>query len=118
MPGDMETRVAGLERAMRSGDERAIRMERSIQEMSRILRAATAAGALAKEEDEGARLPGRYWHCAQCNIRLGFQREDTDELRVKYKEFIVVIRPGPASMVKVPCVKCGHDNVIEDARKS
>ena len=121
MASDLEVRVAGLERSALKVDERMRRMGRDLEQAVELIRAATSSGAIAGVEDDGAaptKMAGRYWHCAQCNVRLGFYRDDTEELRVKYKEFVVVIRPGPASVVRIPCVKCGHENTLEDSRKA
>lgn len=119
MSGELENRVAGLERALRTMDERQVRHARDLAQAVKLIQAAAVSrSGQSGEEDLSSRLPGHYWHCVQCNVRLGFQREDTDELRLKYKEFIVTIFPGPASVVEIPCVKCGHRNRIEDTRKS
>mgnify|MGYP003640368713 CR=1 FL=1 len=57
------------------------------------------------------------WGCSNCSARLGIYNKNTDELRVRYKDFVAYVIPGSGSRIMVPCRRCGEQNVLTDIRK-
>ena len=69
-----------------------------------------------EKTDDRAPMRDKVWACANCAARLGLYDESKDQLRVRYKDFVVYITPGKGGMVKVPCRRCGEENILEDTR--
>lgn len=67
--------------------------------------------------DERTPMRDRVWACANCAARLGLYDEGRDQLRVRYKDFVVYVTPGVGGSVKVPCRRCGEENVLRDTRE-
>lgn len=106
-----------------SGD-RIDRLEQIIQEQDTAIHhlfatvQAMGRGQSESEvEDQRAPMRDRVWACANCGARLGLYDEGRDQLRVRYKDFVVYITPGVGGVVKVPCRRCGDENTLEDTRE-
>ena len=70
----------------------------------------------AAASDERAPMRDEIWACANCSARLGLYNRERDEMRVRYKDFLVYVRPGVGGVLRVPCRRCGEDNVLNDTR--
>ena len=70
-----------------------------------------------EETDDRAPMRDKVWACANCAARLGLYNEEKDQLRVRYKDFVVYITPGVGGSVKVPCRRCGEENTLADTRE-
>jgi uncharacterized coiled-coil protein SlyX len=58
----------------------------------------------------------RVWNCEKCNARLGVYDPDSEQLRIKYKDFSLYSVPGKGGSLTVPCRRCAHLNTLEDDR--
>ena len=58
----------------------------------------------------------RVWNCEKCGARLGVYDPDSDQLRIKYKDFSLYSVPGKGGSLTVPCRRCAHLNTLEDDR--
>ncbi len=67
-------------------------------------------------EIERGAMRDQVWACGNCSARLGIYNADTDELRVRYKDFVAYIRPGVGGSIMVPCRRCGERNSLADTR--
>ena len=70
----------------------------------------------APVSEERTPMRDTVWACSNCAARLGLYNKEADEMRVRYKDFVVYIRPGVSGMVKVPCRRCGEENILQDTR--
>jgi len=103
-------------------EERIDTLEKSVVELDNTLGALIQAiPALEKAGEDDAR-PRRssidkVWECTGCGARLGIYNQQTNELRVRYKDFLIYVIPGVGGSTRIPCRRCGHMNVVEDDRK-
>lgn len=125
------TRVAALCgwgcRMAANADARIHRLEVVIDELQAAVQglsgqlamvaAATSNSGGGGDTDEATTMRDTVWSCASCAARLGIYDEKSDELRVRYKDFICYVRPGAGGVVEVPCRRCGQRNRLEDARR-
>lgn len=65
---------------------------------------------------KGGVMRDTVWCCDNCAMRLGIYSPDKDELRVKYKDFVMYVTPGVGGKTSVPCRRCGLINTLEDTR--
>ena len=72
----------------------------------------------ARRDQDPSRMPMRdqVWACQNCGARMGIYDPETDQLRVRYKDFVCYITPGVGGTVKVPCRRCGLENKLADTR--
>lgn len=81
------------------------------------MQAASASGNPSAGEDGDTHpMRDKVWSCTNCAARLGIYDKSTDELRVRYKDFICYVRPGAGGTVEVPCRRCGQRNKLADDR--
>lgn len=66
---------------------------------------------------EKSPMRDEVWGCANCSARLGIYNKATEELRVRYKDFVAYVTPGVGSKIMVPCRRCGEQNILTDVRK-
>ena len=84
---------------------------------------ATVQALKRGDEDSAAtieRAPMRdeIWACSNCSARLGLYNREKDEMRVRYKDFLVYVKPGVGGSLRVPCRRCGEENLLTDTRGS
>jgi len=102
-------------------EERIDLLEKSVSELDSTLGALIQAiPSLEKAEDAPNKRSAidKFWECAGCGARLGIYNQQTTELRVRYKDFLIYIIPGAGGSTRIPCRRCGHMNVVEDDRCS
>ncbi len=96
-------------------------LEKSVSELDNTLGALIQAiPAIEKNTEEPPNKRSaidKFWECAGCGARLGIYNQQTTELRVRYKDFLIYVIPGVGGITRIPCRRCGHMNVIEDDRK-
>jgi len=105
--------------------DRLARVESLLAEQDQALHFVYATVASIKRgdeettRDEDARAPMRdeVWACSNCAARLGLYNKEREEMRVRYKDFLVYVRPGVGGTIRVPCRRCGEENVLHDTRK-
>ena len=51
-----------------------------------------------------------------CAARLGLYNQEREEMRVRYKDLLVYIKPGKGGILRIPCRRCGEENVLTDTR--
>ena len=77
---------------------------------------------MLQEADEvpqkGGVMRDTVWCCDNCAMRLGIYNPEKDELRVKYKDFVMYITPGVGGKTSIPCRRCGLINTLEDTRQA
>lgn len=78
--------------------------------------------AIARGDEENSaredRSPMRddVWTCTNCAARLGLYNQEREEMRVRYKDLLVYIKPGKGGILRIPCRRCGEENVLTDTR--
>lgn len=94
-------------------------VEQSLVAMSSQIALLAASHASSSSDDEGGAvaMKDKVWSCASCAARLGIYDERSDELRVRYKDFVCYVKPGAGGVVEVPCRRCGQRNRLEDDRR-
>ena len=105
--------------------ERVERLEALVQEQDTAIHhlfamaqaQARGDGGGREEMEERSPMRDKVWACANCAARLGLYDETRDQLRVRYKDFVVYITPGKGGTVKVPCRRCGDENTLSDTRE-
>jgi hypothetical protein len=116
-----EERIVRVESAVATLQRDLQRVGRDVSQAVSLFRQVAMGQQATTDADEDAASAsrsagGRWWHCDDCNARLGFYVEKSDELRIKYKEHTVSVRPGVGGSVTVPCVRCGKANETKDTR--
>lgn len=81
------------------------------------LLAASASSGGGDDESGAVAMKDKVWSCVSCAARLGIYDERSDELRVRYKDFVCYVKPGAGGLVEVPCRRCGQRNRLEDDRR-
>ena len=73
---------------------------------------------LQENSSSSERMVGtdRVWNCEKCGARLGVYDADSEQLRIKYKDFSLYSVPGKGGSLTVPCRRCAHLNTLEDDR--
>jgi hypothetical protein len=106
-PNRLSERLDALEAFVREQDSALHHVFATVQSISR---------GEAQQDDHADRTPmrDRVWACANCAARLGLYNERTEEMRVRYKDFVVYIKPGVGGFLKVPCRRCGEENILHD----
>ena len=109
--GDKDSRMDLLESTIQEQDAAIHHLYATVQAMAR-------GDSQTRDDPHDDRKPmrDRVWACANCSARLGLYDETKDQLRVRYKDFVVYITPGKGGTVKVPCRRCGEENRLEDTR--
>lgn len=103
-----EQRLAAVEAQLAE----AVAQLRQLGGAQALLMAAQAQGG--HDDDDAApvgRMRDKPWLCVNCGARLGILDAASGELRIKYKDFAVYVKRGD---VRVPCRRCGRDNVLQD----
>ena len=117
-----EERIVRVESAVATLQRDLQRVGRDVSQAVSLFRQVAMGQQATSDADDDATATtargtaGRWWHCEDCNARLGFYVEKSDELRIKYKEHTVSVRPGIGGSVTVPCVRCGKANETKDTR--
>lgn len=117
-----------IEERVQSLEEKVAYLQRNISEIGEAFSdfeiAINALGAMVENlQDNGNnhqdKMVGtdRVWNCEKCSARLGVYDADTDQLRIKYKDFSLYSVPGRGGSLTVPCRRCAHLNTLEDDRK-
>ena len=101
--------------------KRLVVLEEAVAELDRTLGVLIQAIPAIEENSEKDTKPRRsatdsVWECVSCGARLGIYNSETNELRVRYKDFLIYVVPGAGGKTSIPCRRCGHLNVIEDDR--
>lgn len=86
------------------------------QQLALLTLAQASTAAAPSDDGEAHPMRDKVWSCTNCASRLGIYDGTTDELRVRYKDFICYVRPGAGGVVEVPCRRCGQRNKLEDQR--
>jgi restriction endonuclease S subunit len=99
-------------------EERIDLLEKSVAELDNTLGALIQAIPAIEKNSEDAK-PRRsaidtLWECSGCGARLGIYNKQSNELRVRYKDFLIYVIPGSGGSTRIPCRRCGNMNVIED----
>ena len=76
------------------------------------------ASGTQEEAPRSTRMRDSVWVCENCAARLGIYDPQTDQLRVRYKDFVCYITPGVGGTVRVPCRRCGLENTLKDTREA
>ena len=76
----------------------------------------------ANSDEQSDKLPAKskdsIWACKSCSSKLGMYDPETDELRLRYKELSVYMKPGLGGSIRVPCRRCSQMNELEDTRNA
>lgn len=83
-----------------------------------LQRALMLGGTPSGEPKMQSQMRDDVWCCENCGARLGVYNRMKDELRVRYKDFCVYIKPGVGGRTMVPCRRCGEQNVLQDTREA
>lgn len=100
---------------------RIVVLEEAVAELDKTLGVLIQAIPAIEEGGEKEAKPRRsatdsVWECVGCGARLGIYNSETNELRVRYKDFLIYVIPGIGGKTSIPCRRCGHMNVIQDDR--
>ena len=102
-------------------DERIEHLEKCVGELDATLGALIQAIPSLEGSQQEAKprrsAIDKIWECSGCGARLGIYNKQTNELRVRYKDFLIYVIPGIGGSTRIPCRRCGHMNVVEDDRK-
>jgi hypothetical protein len=105
-------KLENLERLVQEQDAAIHHLYATVQAMTR-----RPEGEEAPQVEERTPMRDKVWACENCAARLGLYNEQTDELRVRYKDFCAYVIPGKGGVIKVPCRRCGEVNVLKDTRE-
>ena len=64
-----------------------------------------------QEGPRGFKSRDKQWFCDNCHFLLGYVDENTNQLRLKYKDFVVSISGGSVWHI---CRRCSKVNVFAD----
>ena len=108
----VEDRVSRMERQVRG-------MDQEMQSLAGVVAASTPASVSAEpDEFTGAATSDQIWSCRKCSARLGFYDPSTEELRMRYKDFVVYATIGVGGSVRVLCRSCSEINKADWTPKS
>jgi len=97
-------------------------VEKQISELDQTLGALISAIPQLDNENTNLKTKSptsdKVWECQGCGARLGIYNQEQDELRVRYKDFLIYIKPGAGGVTKIPCRRCGNMNLIADDREN
>jgi len=109
----LEERVAYLQRSVSDISENLMEYERAIQALAAMMDSLQESGQSSSDKIGGQ---DRVWNCEKCGARLGVYDPDSEQLRIKYKDFSLYSVPGKGGSLTVPCRRCAHLNTLEDDR--
>ena len=118
-----------LEERVQYLEERIAYLQRSVSDVESVLSdfdkaIASVVMAIEAMPDPNSNNPqdtlvssDRVWNCDKCGARLGVYDPDSEQLRIKYKDFSLYSVAGTGGRITVPCRRCAHLNTLEDDRK-
>ena len=116
---DADQRINSLEERIAYIQKNIADITEALSDYERAILALNAAvEGLIDNPSTGERAVGsdKVWNCEKCGARLGVYDPDSEQLRIKYKDFSLYSVPGKGGSLTVPCRRCAHLNTLEDDR--
>lgn len=105
-----------MDREMARVHQSLAEQEAALQHMFAMIQSMQRGDDQQRTTDERTPMRDEVWMCENCSARLGLYNRERDEMRVRYKDFLVYIKPGVGGVLRVPCRRCGEENVLSDTR--
>ena len=109
----LEERIAYLQRSVSETDAVLSDFDKALTNISSAVESLSEPGGTNAER---MGTSDRVWNCEKCGARLGVYDPDSEQLRIKYKDFSLYSIPGKGGSLTVPCRRCAHLNTLEDDR--
>ncbi len=100
-------------------EDRLTQMERVVAEQEQAIhmifatvQAMRRGDAEQTPQQDRAPMRDEIWSCSNCSARLGLYNKEREEMRVRYKDFLVYVKPGVGGVLRVPCRRCGEENIL------